>query len=219
MGMFNLKKFKNLFERWKTAVCFVETPSSGGILVRSRRYNASAFTNQNKEYAGFLIGDWTYGKPIIYRWNDETKLKIGKFCSIAAGVKIILGGEHRTDLVSTYPFSVLFEAARGVDGHQVTKGDVMIGNDVWIGSHAMILSGVTIGDGAVVGAGSVVCKDVAPYSIVAGNPARQIRLRLDEATIQALLKIAWWNWPLAKIEDALPLLCSGDVKLFIDRYG
>jgi acetyltransferase-like isoleucine patch superfamily enzyme len=193
----NLKKFKTLFAQDKV----------------------SPFTNQDRNFAKFLIGDWTYGKPVIYQWGEETKLSIGRFCSFAEGVKIILGGEHRTDWVSTYPFSVLFEAARGVKGHPATKGDVLIGNDVWVGSQAMILSGVTIGDGAVIGAGSVVCKDVAPYSIVAGNPARQIRLRFDEVTNQALLKMAWWNWPIAKVEEALPLILSGDIKLFIDRYG
>jgi acetyltransferase-like isoleucine patch superfamily enzyme len=195
--MFNLKKFKSLFKKNK----------------------ASRFTNQDPVYGKFLIGDWTYGKPAIYHWGRETKLTVGKFCSFADGVKIILGGEHRTDWVSTYPFVFLFDAARDIKGHPATKGDVLIGNDVWIGSHAMVLSGVTIGDGAVVGAGSVVCKDVAPYSIVAGNPARQIRLRFDEATNQALIQMAWWNWPVAKIEEALPLILSGDLKLFIERYG
>jgi len=213
------RKLKKLFKLRETAICFVETPGRGALLVKATLHNAPAFTNQNKEYTGFLIGDWTYGKPIIYRWNDKTKLNIGKFCSIADGVKIILGGEHRTDLVSTYPFSILFESAQGIEGHPITKGDVIIGNDVWIGSYVIILSGVIIGDGAIIGAGSVVCKDVAPYSIVAGDPARQIRFRFDEAKISALLKIAWWDWPLAKIEKALPVLYSGDVQTFIERYG
>jgi acetyltransferase-like isoleucine patch superfamily enzyme len=189
------------------------------IKSRLKKDEASIFTNQDRNFAKFAIGDWTYGKPIIYDWGKETKLTIGKFCSLADGVKILLGGEHRMDWVSTYPFVLLFEGAREARGHPSTKGDIVIGNDVWIGSHAIILSGVTIGDGAVIGAGSVVCKDVAPYSIVAGNPARQIRSRFDEVTNQSLLKMAWWNWPIAKIEEALPLILSGDIKLFIDRYG
>jgi len=183
------------------------------------RGTASRFTNQDRDYARYEIGDWTYGKPAVYQWGGETRLTVGKFCSFAEGVKILLGGEHRTDWISTYPFVYLFDAARGVQGHPATKGDVTIGNDVWIGSHAMILSGVTIGDGAVVGAGSLVCKDVAPYAIVAGNPARQLRLRFSEAAIQSLLRLAWWDWPISKIEGALPLILSGAVEGFIERYS
>jgi acetyltransferase-like isoleucine patch superfamily enzyme len=179
----------------------------------------SPFTNQDEQYAMYAVGDWTYGKPLVYNWGTGTKLSVGKFCSFADGVKIILGGEHRTDWVSTYPFNVLFDAARSIKGHPATKGDVVIGNDVWIGSQAMILSGVTIGDGAVIGAGSIVCKDVAPYSVVAGNPARQIRLRFNEETVSALLKIAWWNWPIDKIEETLPLLLSDNLPELIKRYS
>lgn len=183
------------------------------------------FLNADQAYAGYAIGDWTYGKPIVYQWDPKCSLTIGKFCSIADGVKILLGGEHRTNWVSTYPFNMIarrtsfFFGVKGVEGHPASKGNVVIGNDVWIGSHAIILSGVTIHDGAVVGAGSVVTKDVASYAIVAGSPARQIRPRFDEGTISALLKIAWWNWPLPKIEEALPLILSGDIEVFIQRYG
>lgn len=212
------RKFKNLFKLPQTVVSFVETPSSGAMLIEAKRYQTSVFTNQNKQYSRFAIGDWTYGKPVIYYWNEQTELRIGKFCSIADGVKILLGGEHGTDWVSTYPFKSLFRAAREAAGPMATKGNVTIGNDVWIGSDVLVLSGVNIGDGAIVGGGSVVCKDVAPYSIVAGNPARQIRLRFDETKINSLLKIAWWNWPVDKIEGALPFIYSGDIQGFIDRY-
>ncbi len=208
MSFYNrfVKRFKGMREKGRAAALF-------------KVGNEAAFTNRDKAYAGFDIGDWTYGKPLISRWNDQTKLVIGKFCSIADGVKILLGGEHRTDWVTTYPFTVLAEAGKRFTGHPATKGDVSIGNDVWIGAHAIILSGITIQDGAVIGAGSVVCKDVAPYAIVAGNPARQIRLRFDETTIKALVRIAWWNWPLPKIEEALPFLLSGDVQAFIHKYS
>lgn len=212
-------KLRNLFKARGTVASFVETPVNGAALITATRHSAPILTNQNSQYAGFSIGDWTYGRPIIYRWDDKTMLRIGKFCSIADGVRIILGGEHRSDWVTTYPFSVFFESAKDVKGHPATKGDVTIGNDVWIGSQAIILSGITIGDGAIIGAGSVVSRDVAPYSIVAGNPAKPIRLRFDESKIDALLKIAWWNWPLTKVETALPILYSGHVQLFIDHYG
>ena len=132
---------------------------------------------------------------------------------------ILMGNEHCIDWVSTYPFNILFERAKSMPLPSRTKGSVVIGNDVWFGTDALILSGVTIGNGAVIGARSVVTKDVAPYSIVAGVPARHLRFRFDAATIEALQKIAWWDWPLPRIEEALPLLMSSDLKAFIERYG
>lgn len=177
------------------------------------------FINKNKRYAKFSIGDWSYGHPRILSWNDGTKLTIGKFCSFSSNVIIILGGEHRFDWVTTYPFSVLFKGASSYKGHPKSKGDVQIGNDVWIGSNVLILSCVEIGDGAVIGAGSVVAKDVLPYEIVAGNPGRHVRYRFDQETIERLIEIAWWNWPTSKIEEAWPLLLSDDLSGFISKYS
>lgn len=176
------------------------------------------FTNREKRYADYDIGDWTYGAPTVVRWGTHTRLKIGKFCSIADGVTILLGGEHRTDWISTYPFNKFLDLAQTVEGHPGTKGDVVIQNDVWIGANTTILSGVTIHNGAVVGAGSLVCKDVPPYAVVAGNPARQIRLRFAENLVAELVKIAWWDWPIEKIRVAVPLLLSDGVESFIARY-
>lgn len=178
----------------------------------------SPFTNRHEKYARFSIGDWTYGTPTVLWWDIETRLVIGKFCSIADDVTILLGGEHRTDWVTTYPFNKFFEGAKGTEGHPRSKGNVVIGNDVWIGANTTILSGVTIHDGAVVGAGSLVCKDVQPYAIVAGNPAKQIKLRFAEDTVSELLRIAWWNWPLEKIETVFPLLLSGDIQRFLAEH-
>ncbi|HEY5236653.1 MAG TPA: CatB-related O-acetyltransferase [Rhabdochlamydiaceae bacterium] len=163
-------------------------------------------------------GRGSHGIPIVSQWGDGTKLKIGNFCSIAAEVNILLGGEHRTDWVTTYPFSALLPEAGHIKGHPRTKGDVIIGNDVWIGKGAYILSGVNIGDGAVIGASAVVTKDVPPYAIVGGNPARIIRYRFDEETIKKLLEIAWWNWSDEKISSAIELLLSEDVSRFIEYY-
>lgn len=160
------------------------------------------------------IGDHTYGKPLVFHWEEDTKLKIGKFCSISDEVKIFLGGNHRADWISTYPFPGLpgeWPNAKSIDGHNISKGDVAIGNDVWIGYGANILSGVTIGDGAVIGAFSLVTKDVAPYAIVGGNPAREIKKRFDDEKIEKLLELKWWNWPEDKIKKNLSLLCSQEV--------
>ncbi|HET6515296.1 MAG TPA: CatB-related O-acetyltransferase [Thermodesulfovibrionales bacterium] len=170
-----------------------------------------------EQYQHYAIGKGTYGDPQILTWNEGAALKIGAFCSIAEGVKIFLGGEHRIDWVTTYPFSVVWEKGRHIAGHPRTRGDVVIGNDVWIGSEAVILSGVTIGDGAVIGTRSVVRRDVAPYAIVVGNPARLVMKRFDDATIHQLLELKWWNWPDEEIADMLPFLLSSDVDAFLAR--
>lgn len=161
------------------------------------------------------MGEHSYGRPIILFPDSGANLVIGKFCSIAADVKIFLGGNHRPDWISTYPFNVLFPAFRQIKGHPATKGDVVIGNDVWIGQGAVILSGITIADGAVIGSYSLVSKNVAPYSIVAGNPAREIRKRFNESQISRLLKVRWWNWPQEKILEGVPLLLSDNVEGFL----
>lgn len=154
-------------------------------------------------------------------WQDGGRLKIGKFCSIARDVTILVGGEHRLDWVTTYPFPKLWNdvGVTAIGKVSFSKGDVMIMNDVWIGTGAMILSGVTVHDGAVVGARCVVTSDVPPYGVVAGNPARLLRFRFTQEQIAHLLRIAWWNWSPMKIREACPLLMSSDIQAFIHRYG
>lgn len=165
-------------------------------------------------------GKHTYGSPSV--WNDisNANLYIGNFCSISQNVKIILGGNHRTDWVTTYPFghvnSHLFNNFNGV-GHPSTKGDVIIGNDVWIGEGSKIMSGVTIGDGAVIANNSHVVKNVEPYSIVGGNPAKHIKYRFTPVQIEQLLQIKWWNWDDQKINDFTPLLCNSNIDNFINE--
>lgn len=173
------------------------------------------FMNQNEKYSKYEIGEWTYGNPSIRSGRAGKALKIGRFCALAYGVVIVLGEEHRTDWVTTYPFSRLFPKAKRFPGHPRSKGDVIIGNDVWIGRDALILSGVEIGNGAVIAARSVVTKDVAPYSIVAGNPAKLVRFRFNKSITADLQKIAWWNWSMLKIAEALPLLLSSNKEAFI----
>jgi acetyltransferase-like isoleucine patch superfamily enzyme len=147
------------------------------------------FMNKNPKYSMYSIGKFSYGRPKIYGRGQVT-LKIGNFCSISNGVIIFLGNEHRTDWITTYPFNAVLKGFENFEGHPSTKGDVLIRNDVWIGMNATILSGVTIGGGAVIGANSLVAKDVEPYTIVAGNPARPIRKRFDQQTIDKL-RIKW----------------------------
>lgn len=178
-------------------------------------HRAKGFTCDHPRYKKYVIGEYTYGYPAVYDWNEGTTLKIGRFCSIAKGVRIFLGGGHRTDWVTTFPFMEFFQQAKNFTGHPISRGDVVIGNDVWIGAHATILSGVTIGDGAVIGAGSVVAKSVPAYAVVVGNPARIVKYRFSPEQIDKLIKIRWWNWPIIKIMTAFPLLLSQNIDEFI----
>lgn len=162
----------------------------------------------------FEIGDFSYGCPTVLFENNETNLFIGKFCSIADNVTIFLGGNHRTDWITTYPFNALkcyFPEASNIKGHPATKGDVRIGNDVWIGRGVIIMSGVTISDGAVVGAGSVVSKNIGAYEIWAGNPAKFVKKRFCDDEIQSLLEIKWWDRPISEIAINMEYLCSNDL--------
>lgn len=168
-------------------------------------------------------GDYSYCansefiENILYHWGDN-RLLIGRFCSIALGVEFCMGGNrnHNPNWITTYPFaSFQGNAWQGANSSFELKGDTVIGNDVWIGYKAHIMPGVTIGDGAIIATKAVVTKDVQPYTIVGGNPAAPIRKRFPDETIAALLRIQWWNWPLEKIEQYLPLLCSNKIDQFI----
>lgn len=162
----------------------------------------------------FTVGAYTYGRPKVRFPESGARLVIGRYGSIAEQVEILLGGNHRLEWATTYPFPALprlWPQAAGMTGHDTTRGDVVIGHDVWLGSQCMVMSGVTIGHGAVVAARAVVTRDVPPYAIVAGNPARVVRLRFDEARIAALVETAWWNRPRAEIEPLIPLLLSGQI--------
>ena len=159
----------------------------------------------------FEIGDHSYGAPKVRFAGHGQKLTIGPYCSFADQVEIFLSGNHRADWASTYPFHDFPGAFPGVtrpDGFPVSRGDVTIGADVWIGSGAVILSGVAIGPGAVIGARAVVTRDVAAYAVAAGNPARQLRKRFDDAIIAALLETQWWLLPPAVLLPLIPLLQS-----------
>lgn len=176
--------------------------------------------HQSKYKRDFIdVGDFTYGVPDVRFWDDKTHLTIGKFCSIAKNVVIMLGGEHRIDWVTTYPFNSLMNSFSHIEGHPATKGDIVIGNDVWIASGAKILSGVNIGDGAVIGANTLVSKNVPPYHIAVGTGGGYfIRPRFKRVVIKRLCEIKWWDWSLENIAAAVPMLQSGDIKGIIDYY-
>ncbi len=164
-----------------------------------------------KAYPNYALGEGTYGFPHVLDWKQGTTLKIGSYCSIARNVEIFLGGSHRMDWVSTFPFAKFYpELNHLAQEFGVTNGDVIIGNDVWLGRDCKIMSGITIGDGAVIAAGAIVTHDVPAFAIVGGIPAKVIRYRFDEATINILLTIKWWNWPADEIRKLAPMLCKTD---------
>jgi chloramphenicol O-acetyltransferase type B len=171
------------------------------------------------KYPQCQIGRYTYGGLTVNAWDEgppRTFLRIGSFCSIAAGVQVFLGGEHRSEWTTMFPFN-MWEAGRLIGGPPKSKGDVVIGSDVWIGTEAMIMSGVTIGDGAVIGARALVTRDVEPYAVVAGNPARFIRKRFSDDVIRRLVDIKWWDWKDEKIAEMLPLMLGPDIEAFLDK--
>lgn len=168
----------------------------------------SRFLASEVKRYGWKIGDHTYGRPMVLE-KSMAKLNIGKFCSIAANVTVVLGN-HRTDGVTTYPFATMkkfWPAMSSVDANDhVTKGDINIGSDVWIGCGVTIMSGVEIGHGAVVAANSVVTKNIPPYAIAGGSPAKVIKFRHGTATVEKLLKSEWWELADAELNGVLPLM-------------
>jgi chloramphenicol O-acetyltransferase type B len=166
------------------------------------------------------MGPHSYGRPKVqWYWGDSGAVLIGKYCSIAGGVLVLVGGIHPTKFVSTFPFRARFHQPGMYEGGLPTsKGDVVIGNDVNIGKDARILSGVTIGDGAVVGAFAVVARDVRPYAVVVGNPAREVKRRFADEHVERLLRIRWWDWPDEEVLVAAPLLNSDSIDEFLERY-
>lgn len=186
-------------------------------------YLKNTITNPN-----IIVGDYTIyndfaSDPTQFEKNNvlyhypinNDKLIIGKFCSIACGAKFIFtSANHTLKSLSTYPFPIFFEEWN-LDKKNITsawdnKGDIVIGNDVWIGYEAVVLPGVHIGDGAIIGTRAVVTKDIPPYTIVGGIPAKEIKKRFNQNTIDKLQQIQWWNWPFDKIQKFLPNIMNGE---------
>lgn len=173
-----------------------------------------------------IVGDYTYYDDPEGAEDFEShvthhyeflgdKLIIGKFCAIAKGVEFIMNGaNHRMGGVTTYPFNLFgcgWEKATPSLKDLPFKGDTVIGNDVWIGQNVTFLPGVHVGDGAIIGANSTVTRDIPPYCIAAGDPARVVRKRYDDETTAFLLELKWWDWPAEKITSNLEALASGDL--------
>lgn len=162
---------------------------------------------------GFERNNVLYHYPV-----NGDRLVIGKFCSLACGVRFLFNSaNHTLGSLSTYPFPIFWGEEWGIDKSEVAsawdnRGDIVVGSDVWIGYEAVVMAGVTIGDGAIVASRAVVTRDVPPYAIVGGVPARVIKRRFDPATVECLLGIRWWEWPAEKIRRALPLIRGGKVR-------
>lgn len=176
---------------------------------RNPRNETRIFLARQIRRYGFSVGEHSYGNPKVRFADQGHRLVIGRFCSIADKVEILLGGGHHMRWTSTFPFSAFPDAWPGSDrlpDYRAGGGDVTIGSDVWIGSGAMIMPGVTIGHGAVIAARAVVARDVAPYTLAAGVPARALRTRLAEDLVAGLLETAWWELPDEALVPLLPLL-------------
>ncbi len=174
------------------------------------------------------VGEWTIyndfaADPVGFERNNVLyhypvngdRLVIGKFCSLACGARFLFNSaNHTLGSLSTYPFPIFWGEEWGIDKSEVAsawdnRGDIVVGNDVWIGYEAVVMAGVTIGDGAIVASRAVVTRDVPPYAIVGGVPAKVIKYRFDPATVESLLRIKWWEWPAERIRRALPLIRGG----------
>ncbi len=188
------------------------------------QYDKLCFLKNVVKHPNIIVGDYTYyadfenvenfERNVKYHFDfNHDKLIIGKFCMIAAQVQFIMNGaNHLVSSISSYPFAIFGKSwAHAMDGKSYPhKGDIRIGNDVWIGYRATIMAVVIIGDGAIIATNSTVVSDVAPYTIVGGNPAREIRKRFDDETIERLLEIKWWNWDVEVITRNVHLLTDQD---------
>ena len=190
-------------------------------------FSQICFIKNTVSNPNILIGDYTYyddpedsenfERNVLYHFHFVgDKLIIGKFCAIARGVRFIMNGaNHALGGFSSYPFYIFgngWESATPPAESFPHKGDTIIGNDVWIGYEATIMPGITIGDGAIIAAKSVVTKDVAPYTIVGGNPAITIRQRFDNKVVRSLQEIAWWHWDIQKITRNLDKITAADIE-------
>lgn len=192
-----------------------------GYEIRSHITNKNISVGRHTYYSGYYHGHH-FEENVRYlhpERDDVDKLIINNFCSIGSGATFIMAGNqgHRHDWASTYPFHYMPSFSGAEDGFQ-PKGDTVVGNDVWIGTEAMIMPGITIGDGAVVAARAVVCKDVPPYAMVGGNPAKIIKYRFSQPEIDMLLELKWWDWSDETINAHMDVICSNDIQRLYETY-
>jgi chloramphenicol O-acetyltransferase type B len=191
---------------------FFESPFRG-VTLDKQVTNPNLIVGRYSYYSGYYHGH-SFDDCARFLLPDEgaDKLIIGSFCSIGSGAAFIMAGNqgHRNEWISTFPFFFMSEVAafEGAANGYLAAGDTVIGNDVWIGSEAIIMPGVKVGDGAVIGTRALVTKDVEPYAIVGGNPAKVIRKRFAEREIALLLEMPWWDWPEDRLKDAMPIMTS-----------
>lgn len=192
-------------------------------------YDRLCFLKNVIKNPNIIVGDYTYyddfesvenfEKNVKYHFDFVgDKLIIGKFCMIASDVKFIMNGaNHLSKSISSYPFAIFGEDWKNaMEGKSYpTKGDTVVGNDVWIGYNATIMPGVKIGDGAIIATNATIVKDVAPYSIVGGNPAKEVRKRFSEKTIDKLLKLKWWDWEIEQITANIQHLTGDKLDEFL----
>jgi len=178
-----------------------------------------------------FVGDYTYYDDsrfgpekfeelnVLYNYDfAKVKLSIGKFCAIASGTKFMMTGDHKLDAISTYPFPIFgngWETAFDIHALPV-KGDISVGHDVWFGYDSFVRGGVSIGSGAIIASRSVVVKDVPPYAIVGGNPAKILKMRFKDSDIERLLKLCWWDWRIDKVNRHLKAICQLDISRLED---
>lgn len=185
-------------------------------------YENEIYVKPTLKNPNICVGEFTYiadsdfesHMTHLYDWNGD-RLIIGKFCQIAAGVEFVMNGaNHQMNAVTTFPFYTLegWDMSPPEKHDLPLKGDTVIGSDVWVGQNTVILPGVHIGDGAIIGADSVVGSDIAPYTVVVGNPARPLRKRFDDELIALLLDFKWWDRPIDEINSLIPLLTCSDLE-------
>jgi len=189
--------------------------------------NRTCFLKNIITRSNIVVGDYTYyddevdvrnfEKNVLYHYDFlGDKLVIGKFCQIASDVKFFMNGMfHMMESFSTYPFMIFSEECRKkypLNAKFPFKGDTVVGNDVWIGYNAAFMPGVKIADGAIIGTNALITKDIGPYEIWGGNPAKLIRKRFSDEVIELLLKIQWWNWDIEKIEENIDVLTSNNIE-------
>lgn len=201
---------ENIYNWLSECEMLADTVDSEKVQVGKYTYYAGYYSNNN-----FIQNAVRYPDP----HSNSGKLIIGRYCQIASGVIFNIGGNtrHRHEWISTYPFYD-FVPELDLKDPYINLGDTVIGNDVWIGANATIMSGVSIGDGAIIGWGSIVTKDVPPYTIVAGVPAKTIKKRFDDATILKLLKIKWWEYDIEYLKPYLKFLSSNNIEEFIEKF-